>query len=188
MASRHQETLKKINAGLSEEQRLNELMLKKLYQSVLSGNKVQAGIITKAIKIIFPKKTDAIVADVVFKALWKLGKHRQAIRIYIKAGKLFWHTGAIGRHYEKQGLMSKAVEEWEYLMNTYSKMGKKGILPLPNGPPELYKLGRWYADKDKAKSRRYLKLYLSDEDRRGPSCFLWHKNAAKKLLNSLKGP
>ncbi len=185
MESRHKETLKKIRNNLSEEQRSNELMLKKLYQSVLRGNRVQAGIISKATLILFPK-ADVMVADVMYRGLWKLGKHRQAIKIYIKAGRPFWNSEDIGRHYKRQGLVKKAMAEYEHLMDEYSKI-RKDFMPFPNGPPELFKLGQWFASRDKVKARKYLELYLSAEDKCGndPAFYLRYKNAARKILNKI---
>ena len=76
--SRHRETLKRIYASISEEERLNELVLKSLYRSVLSGNRVHADIIAKATIILFPM-SGVMISDTMFRALWKLRKYQEAI-------------------------------------------------------------------------------------------------------------
>ncbi|HEY5235746.1 MAG TPA: hypothetical protein VIJ14_06180, partial [Rhabdochlamydiaceae bacterium] len=156
---------------------------------ILRGNKDEGWTIAEATIILFPK-SDVMIADTMFEALWKLGKKRQAIQIYRKVGRLFWHAEAVGRYYERQGQMSKAVQEYEYLMNEYSRMSKKGILPLPPDPRELFVLGQWYASRDKLKSRKYLELYLSSENYgiKDSACYLRHKNAARRILDRLERP
>jgi hypothetical protein len=185
--NRHKETLKKIYNSLSKEEQFSELMLDRLYQLILRGDRMKANIICKATIILFPK-SDVMVADVKFRALWKSGKHRHAIRVY-HAGKLFWHSETIGQYYEKRKQMAKAIEIYDSLMNTYSKIGKQGILPLPRGSRELFVLGRWYVHRNKVKARKFLTLYLSAEKVRGndPAFFLRHKNEAQRLLDKLNG-
>ncbi len=188
MTSRHQQTLKKIHDGLSDEKKLNNLLFDKLFRSVLNGNRAHASILVKAIEILFPG-SNVMIADSQFQALWKLGKNREAIKVYLKANRtIFWYAERIGLYYERNGLMSKAVQEYEFLMKTYSKMGSKGILPLPNGPRQLFLLGQWYADKNVRKAKKFLDLYLSAEKiwRKDPS--LPHKNQARRILNRLERP
>ena len=108
--------------------------------------------------------------------------YKEALRAYRKGGRPFWHTQAVGRHYEKQGQIKEAMAEYEYLMTEYSRMGKD-FLPLPKGPVELFKLGRWYVSRDTKKARRYLLLYLkAEEDRYGTGRGIRHKKAAERLL------
>ncbi len=132
-------------------------------------------------------KTKVVIADAKFQALWKMGKRDQAIRVYRRVGRLFWHAEAVGRHYERRGQMGRAVVEYEYLVSEYNKM-RKDFLPLPKGPRELFILGRWYADKDKVKARKYLTTYLSAEKvwARDPAFRLRHKASAILLLHRLK--
>jgi len=187
MKNKYRENLKKIKDGLSDKEKLNNLLLDKLYRSIMSENKTHASILVKAIQILFPK-SNVMIADAKFRALWTLGKHQEAIMLYVKTKRaIFWYSERVSRFYERQGQMSKAVEEYEFLMNTYSKMGMKGILPLPNGPKELFLLGRWYADKNDKKAKRFLELYLSAEEKCGtdPSFFLRYKNEAKRILDRL---
>ncbi len=134
-----------------------------------------------------PTKSDVAIADVRFRALWKLCQHAQGIRMYRQIGRLFWQAEAVGRHYEHLGKMYRAVVEYEYLVFEYNKM-RKDFLSLPKGPRELFVLGRWYADKDKVKARKYLTTYLSAEKVwvRAPAFRLRHKNAARAILNKLK--
>ena len=184
---RHREALKKIYNRMSDEERLTSVMLKKLYRSILCGNKVQAGIISKSIVIMFPK-ADVAIADTVFEALWKLRKYKQAIRVYVKAGKPFWHSQEIGRYYERKGFVKKAMLEYQYLISEYCKIGKN-FLPLPQGPAELFKLGKWHTSLgQKAAARDHLKLYLRAEDvwRTDPAFHLTHKKAALRILGKLE--
>ena len=83
--------------------------------------------------------------------------------------------------------MGRAVVEYEYLVTEYNKM-RKDFLPLPKGPRELFVLGRWYADKDQVKARKYLTIYLSAEKvwARDPAFRLRHKASASALLRRLK--
>ena len=131
-------------------------------------------------------KMDVAVADAMFRSLWKSDRRKQAIKIYRNAGRPFWHAETVGRYYERQGLIKKAMAEYEYLMSEYLKI-RKDFLPFPKGPVELFKLGRWYAPKNKAKATRYLKLYLSAEDEweSDPAFYLRHKHAARSILNEL---
>jgi len=186
MKTRRKDALRNIENNLSIEERMSNLMLDKLHRSVMHGKEVQAGIISQSIKIMFPK-TDVAVADTTFEALWKLGKHKQAIKVYLKAGRPFWHSEAVGHYYERQGRIKKAMVEYEYLVNEYLKI-RKDFLPLPKGPAELFKLGRWYASRNRGKAMRYLKLYLSAETVCGsdPVFYLRHKHAAKRILSELE--
>lgn len=131
-------------------------------------------------------KTKVVIGDARFQVLWKRGRRDQAIRVYRRVGRLFWHAEAVGRHYERRGQMGRAVVEYEYLVSEYNKM-RKDFLPLPKGPRELFVLGRWYADKDKVKARKYLATYLSAEKvwARDPAFRLRHKNAAETILGKL---
>ena len=132
-------------------------------------------------------KTKVVIADARFQTLWKKGRRDQAIRVYRRVGRLFWHAEIVGRYYERRGQMGRAVVEYEYLVSEYTKM-RKDFLPLPKGPRELYVLGRWYADKDKVKARKYLTTYLSAEKiwERDPAFRLRHKASATALLDRPK--
>ena len=114
----HRATMKKLKALMTPEQKMVDFMLGKLSRSILRGQKTEANIIAKAIKILFPKTADVLVADAKFGALWKMGRHNEAIAAYFKGGRLFWYSEQIAKYYERRGLMSKAVEEYEYLVNT----------------------------------------------------------------------
>ena len=185
----HRATLKKIRENMSFKDKMNDFMCNKLYQSILRGRKTEANILSRAIKVLFPKTGDGLVADTQFMAFWKLGKYRQAIRAYLKGGRPFWHTETVARYYERHGLMGKAIREYEYLTSVYCEMGKKGILPLPKGPRELFVLGKWFSSRDKGKAQKYLKLYLSAEGewKNDPAFYLRHKKSALRLLNRLGG-
>lgn len=179
---RHQQVLKKIHDGLSDDQRLNHLMLKRLYQSVMNGNRIHTGILVRAIKIVFPK-SDVMVADTLFRAFWKLGHYRRAIQVYIKIGRLLWLAEKVGRYYERRGQLRESMKEYEYLIGEYQRMG---IIPLPKGPEVVFKIGKYYADKDEGKARKYLKAYISAEQRHNdPAFYLRHQNQAKRILTKL---
>ena len=181
--NRYRATLKKIHDSLSEEDKLNNLMLKRLFRSVLNGNRIQTGILVRAIKFQFPK-SDVMVADTMFRALWQLGHYRKAIRTYIRIGRIFWLAEDVGRYYERRGQLKQAVKEYEYLINEYLKIK---LIPLPNGPPQLVKVARWYAHRDKTKTIRYLNLYLqaAKDFKTDPALHLSYKNEAVRLLHKL---
>ena len=177
---------KKIWSLLSIEDKLHETMLRKIHQFILKGRESEAAVVGSASKILFPKKGEEALCSTIFDALWKKKQYRKAVRAYRAAKRPFWHALEIGKYYEKNGLIKKAMIEYEHLMNAYSKMGKD-FLPLPNGPMELVKLGRWYASKDTAKAKKYLKLYLSAAEvwKTDPALHLPHKTEAKRLLAKL---
>ena len=77
------------------------------------------------------------------------------------------------------------MAEYELLMKQYIKMK---IFPLPCGPAELFKLGKWYQKRSPIKAKKYLALYLRTEDcRTDPAFRMPHKEQAKRLLSALKG-
>jgi len=119
-----------------------------------------------------------------FKKYWRTKRYNTAIKYYNKCGRPFWHSEEVGRYYERCGMLSKVMTEYEYLVNEYMKMK---ILPLPKGPRELYKLGKWYIKKNPKKAKKYLKVYLSAEERCGtdPAFYLRHKRQAEYLLKKL---
>ena len=118
-----------------------------------------------------------------FKAEWKFGRHRDAIDIYEGIGRPFWYAETVGKYYEKRGLIGKAMAEYEMLINAYEKMG---ILPLPRGQEELFKLGKWYNKQNPAKAKRYLVLYLRAEELESDPAFrIKYKKQAQDLLRGL---
>ena len=60
------------------------------------------------------------------------------------------------------------------------------VLPLPGGPPALFKMGRWYIKRDPAKAKRYLRLYLKagSEDCSGKGFDMRYKKEALQLLGT----
>lgn len=130
---------------------------------------------------------DCAVADTKFWAYWKNKEYTKAISVYNNAGKPFWLAETVGRYYERNGQLKKSIEEYEHLIDEYLKI-RKNFLPLPKGPEELFKLGKWYVDKSKVKTRKYLELYLSAEDKYkiDPAFYLSHKDEAKEILNRLR--
>ena len=121
-----------------------------------------------------------------FERHWKNKEYEEALFLYYYAAKPFWLTYRVAYYYERKGEVGKAMGEYQHLVNVYFEIDKD-FLPLPNGPPELYKLGRWYALRDKAWARKYLELYLSAEAKcgRDPAFYLPYKTAAKRILNKL---
>ncbi len=174
--------IRKIKESMSPKERSVDLMLERLYRFVLHGDMVQAKTLAKAILILSPCSGVAI-ADARFRALWKLRKYVQAIRVYRQVGRMFWHAEVVGRHYERQGRLDRAVVEFEYLVSEYNNM-RKDFLPMPSGPRELLVLAKWYADKDRPKARAYLKTYLR-AGKVWPAYRLRHKFSAMALLRKL---
>ena len=120
-----------------------------------------------------------------FEDEWESGRYEKAIDIYEEMGKPFWYAEKIGGYYERRGLVSKAMVEFELLIGAYEKMG---ILPLPRGPEELFKLGKWYNKQNPEKAKRYLMLYLRAEELENDPAFrIKHKKQAQNLLRGLDG-
>ena len=118
----------------------------------------------------------------------KAKEYKEALVLYYYANKPFWLTERVADSYMRIGMVGAAMEEFEFLVNEYLNISPD-FLPLPQGPEELFTLARWYMNKDKTKARRYLKIYLSAEDRwkTDPAFYVRHKNAAKRLLYKLTG-
>jgi len=112
-------------------------------------------------------------------------KYKKAIEIYNKIGKPFWWSEEVGRYYEKRGLIKKAMAEYEFLINKYISMK---ILPLPKGPVELYKLGKWYIKTNPEKTRKYLRIYLDArrQCKSDPAFYLRYEKQAQKLLDKIQ--
>ena len=127
------------------------------------------------------RQNKCAIADSKFWACWKNGEYTKAISVYKSTDRPFWLAEKVGRYYESRGQLNKAMLEYEYLMDEYRRIK---LLPLPKGPEELFKLGKWYINKDRAKARQYLKLYLSAEEKckSDPAFYLSHKEKAEKIL------
>jgi len=133
--------------------------------------------------------------SIIFDALWEKKQHKKALQAYHKGKRPFWHAETVGQYYERQGLIKKAMVEYEYLMNEYCKMGED-FLPLPKGPVALFKLGQWYATRNPKKAKKYLTLYLqADKDCRALfsqaeqdswGLGIKHKTKALDLLKKLR--
>ena len=121
-----------------------------------------------------------------FERHWSNREYKEALAVYYYGNRPFWLADDVAGYFERTGQIEKAMQEYEYLVNAYLET-RQDFLPLPNGPPELFKLGKWYAFRDKVKARKYLKLYLAAETEcgRDPAFYLPHKNAAKRLLGKL---
>ena len=121
-----------------------------------------------------------------FEDFWENGRYQPAIEIYEMLGRPFWWAEDIGKYYEDKGLLDRAMAEYEYLMETYLKM-REGFLPLPEGPVELYKLGRWFEKTDPLKAEKYLRLYLSAEpDKHGTGRRIEYKTQAEQSLERIQ--
>ncbi len=66
-----------------------------------------------------------IMDDTLFKKYWRQRRYKQAIRVYNKIGRPFWHAQEVGRYYERHGLTKKAITEYEMLVKEYEKMKKE---------------------------------------------------------------
>ena len=118
-----------------------------------------------------------------FEAEWESGRREMAINTYEGIGRPFWYAETVGKYYERRGLIGKAMAEYEILINAYEKMG---ILPLPRGQEELFKLGKWYNKQDPEKAKRYLMLYLRAEELESDPAFrIKHRKQAQNLLRGL---
>lgn len=111
------------------------------------------------------------------------GERDKALEEYMKCGRLFWHAEEIGKYLEDEGRTEEAMNEYEYLIEEYRLMGKD-FLPLPKGPEELFKLGKWYISRNKVKAKKYLSLYLKAREvwYGDPAFFLEHEKEAKEYM------
>jgi len=124
-----------------------------------------------------------IIDDTLFKRHWRQRRYKQAIGVYNKIGRPFWHAETVGRYYERCGLIKQAIMQYKMLIDEYKKMK---ILPLPRGPVELYKLGKWYIKRNPAKAKKYLTLYLrAEKEDSGTGFGIRHKKRAQELLGSI---
>jgi len=168
---------------MSIEDRLRQAMLDNVYRCILHGKYRDADVVVKAVKIVSPKTAPVVTRDIVFRGYWRRKDYRRAVREYCRGGRIFWHAEQVGRYYEKRGNIKRAMSEYEYLMNTYEKMK---IIPLPRGPIELYKLGKWYVNRDRKKAGKYLTLYLRAEGEDCGTRFgIRYKKQAQKLLDEI---
>jgi tetratricopeptide (TPR) repeat protein len=121
-----------------------------------------------------------------FDDLWEDSHYEPAIEIYELLGKPFWWAEDVGKYYEGKGLIDRAIEEYEHLIESYLKM-REDFLPFPDGPIELYKLGRWFETTDPLKAEKYLNLYLSAEpDKYGTGRRIEYKAEAEQSLERIK--
>jgi len=124
----------------------------------------------------------------IFDDFWATGKYREAIMIYEFIKRPFWLTEKIALYYEHNGLVDLAYDEYEHLIQAYFEMGED-LLPLPSGPIELYKLGKWFIKTDPVKARKYLMLYLqADEKNPNEVRKTIFKKEAQELLESKSFP
>jgi len=185
MKNKYREALKKIKDSLSPEEKTVDLMLDRLYRLILKGKIGQANLIAKAIKVVSPKTKEVVISNRIFEAYWKSGRYKDAIKAYVKGGRPFWLAQEVGQYYEKNGQIDKAMKEYNLVIDVYLK--KKGFLPLPKGPVELYKLGKWYIKRNPRRAKKLLKLYLQAEKSTDPAAplRLKHKRQAEELLSNL---
>jgi len=169
---------------LTLDQKLHDLMIDKLYERALLQDNKQIRVISEAIRILFPKHSEVVIQSKLFDACWKRKNFQDAIKIYIRSGRPFWHSHDVGKYYESIGETDKAMKEFERLMTVYQEIK---ILPLPQGPAELYKLAVWYKKRNPAKAKKFLTFYLRTDDKwKGDPAFcIPHKRQAERLLSSL---
>lgn len=173
-----------INAKLPPDARLYSLALDKLYRMILRREERGARIVAESIALLFPDSDGRALSSKMFDAYWKLGEKGRAIQIYRKAGRPFWLAEKVGRYYERLGLTAKAMEEYDLLIKEYMRMD---ILPLPRGPIQLFKVGKWCMRRDPRKAKKYLRLYLkAEQEDHGTGFGIRHKRQAEKLLKRLE--
>lgn len=121
-----------------------------------------------------------------FETYWRDGEYEKAISIYHTMGRPFWWTEEIANYYLRMGMVNAAMEEFEYLVTEYLNISPD-FLPLPQGPRELFLLGKWYMDKDATKAKKFLCLYTAAAEvwKTDPALHLPHKAEAKRLLAKL---
>jgi hypothetical protein len=120
-----------------------------------------------------------------FDILWDVGKYEDAIRLYEFLKRPFWLANQIGCYFEGIQQLDRAMYEYEHLINAYFDMGPN-FLPLPGGPVELYKLGKWFIRTDPFRSEKYLRLYVqADEVNRGEPVKTTYRTEAMQLLEVL---
>ena len=131
---------------------------------------------------------DCAVATTQFDIHWKNRQFSLALAAYYAGDRPFWLTDMVADYYERRGLLDKSMQERQYLIDEYLKISPN-FLPLPSGPVEVFKLAKWYVDRNKAKSMKYLRLYLSAEKvwKGDPALNLQYKIEAKRILNKLVG-
>jgi hypothetical protein len=165
-----------------EESLIEDYLGQQIKRSVLEHRKDKVRLLTRTFQILFPGMRMSLQQSL-FEAYWEMKKYRRAIQIYRKMKAPFWCAGKVGAYYERSGQMKDAMLEYERLVEAYYKMD---ILPLPRGPVELFKLGKWYAIKNPSKARKYLRTYLNAATgRTGGSNYVRHKKQAAAILRSL---
>ncbi|MCK5451679.1 MAG: hypothetical protein KAI70_07935 [Candidatus Omnitrophica bacterium] len=134
----------------------------------------------------FGNKTRTKLAMELIEYFWKSGKKERAIVEYEKADRPFWQAEMIAEYLEERGKEKQSIREYEYLIDEYLKISED-FLPLPNGPEELFKLGKWYSKKEAGKATKYLELYLSAREKcqGDPVLCLVHEEEAEKILKEL---
>jgi hypothetical protein len=142
----------------------------------------KAALLIQTFKILFPDRS--INSDVsMFKVFWATRQYGKAIRIYRKMGSPVHFAQKVGEYYERSGQRARAMVEYERRIREYYKMK---ILPLPGGPVELFKLGRWYAGRDARKARKYLTTYLrAGKGATGRADSIRHAKQAEALLKEM---
>ena len=117
------EAMRMIRGGMSSRARTVDFLLEELRHCVQRGELKNAGVIARAILVLFPKGKIAI-ADARFRGYWQFGKRREAVKVYHKVGRMFWHSESVGRHYERQGQIGKACREYEQLEKVFPGRGR----------------------------------------------------------------
>lgn len=117
----------------------------------------------------------------VFDQLWKRKQYGKALALYHRLKRPFFLSKQVARHLERQRKTRAAVKELEHLVAEYLRL--QIPLPIPN-TDELFKLGRFYATRDRLKARRFLNLYLAP-DPYGVGCTPRHETTARKILSKI---
>lgn len=120
-----------------------------------------------------------------FDILWDVGRYEDAVRLYEFLNRPHWLANQVGEYFERINRVDRAMFEYEYYIKGYLEMGSN-LLPLPGGPLELFKLGKWFMDTNPLRSERYLRLYVqADELNSGEFKKTKYRSEATQLLEVL---
>ena len=114
--------IKIIRDGMSPRGRTVDFLLDEFRRCTCRGETKKADVLSRAVLVLFPKGKVAI-ADARFRGYWQSGRRPEAVRVYHNVGRMFWYTEAVGRYYERQDQIGKAVREYQYFEDIFPGRG-----------------------------------------------------------------